>query len=358
DPPVMSPTEYAEVFVERVADAVIDAWQRRAPGGVSWGLGHAVVGHNRRASYADGRSQMYGDTSLPDFWGMEGYEDHSLDLLFTWDAADALTGVIVNLACPSQVTENVSYVTADYWHEVRVDLARRLGDSVFVMSQCSAAGDQSPHLLVDKAAEKRMLELRGLTEREEIARRVGLSVEDVVELAACDIRRDPVLEHSLRKVNLPIRRVTDEEYETSRTTIEELEAENPDPKDSLASSRHFIMLRRNRTVVARYESQDAEPWREVELHCVRLGDIAFATSPFEYFLDYGLRIAARSRAVQTFVVQLASGGPDNDGTYLPTERAVAARSYGAEAVDSSVGPDGGQVIVEETLEALDAMWDD
>jgi hypothetical protein len=36
---------------------------------------------------------------------------------------------------------------------------------------------------------------------------------------------------------------------------------------------------------------------------------------------------------------------------------VAARSYGAGVVDSSVGPDGGQVIVDESLKALDEVWE-
>ena len=67
-------------------------------------------------------------------------------------------------------------------------------------------------------------------------------------------------------------------------------------------------------------------------------------------------IEARSPAEQTFVVQLASAGGQTDGTYLPTERAVAAGSYGAEAVSNIVGPEGGQVLVEKSLEALNAMW--
>jgi hypothetical protein len=82
---VMTATEYADLFVERVADAATQAWQGRAAGGVSWAYGHAVVGHNRRASYLDGHSQMYGQTDGADFCCLEGYEDHGVDLLFAWD---------------------------------------------------------------------------------------------------------------------------------------------------------------------------------------------------------------------------------------------------------------------------------
>jgi hypothetical protein len=355
-PEVMTPTEYAEFFCERVVGAVTLAWESRAPGGVSWAYGHAMVGHNRRASYLDGRSAMYGAANVADFAGLEGFEDHGVDLLFTWDEAGEPTGVVVNLACPSQVTEGESYVSADFWHETRDELRSLLGDHVFILPQCSAAGDQSPHLLVHKAAEARMLELRGLTEREEIARRIGRCVEDVVDLARRDIRSDPVLRHMVADVGLPLRRVTEEEHDEAQARVAELEAQAPDPSDAFACSHHFIMLQRNRTVIERYQRQDAEPLFRMQVHCLRLGDIAIATNPFELFLDYGLRIKARSPAVQTFVVQIAAAGPGTDGTYLPTARALAARSYGAEAVDNTVGPEGGQVLVERTLETLQTLW--
>jgi len=357
-PGVMTATEYAELFVERVADAVTEAWQRRAPGGASWAYGHAVVGHNRRATYLDGHSEMYGRTDRPDFCCLEGYEDHGVDLLFTWGEQSDPTGLVVNLACPSQVTEGASFVSADFWHETRLELRKRFGEGLFVLPQCSAAGDQSPHLLVHKQAEQRMLELRGLTEREEIGRRIARTVEDLYDLAARCIESDPVLRHAVLTVGLPMRQVTEEEYQKALRQCEELEAQQPDPADLFATSRHFVMLRRNRRVVARYQQQQENPLFPVELHCLRLGDVAFATNPFELFLDFGLRIKARSKAVQTFVVQLASAGGQTDGTYLPTERAVAARSYGAEAVDNTVGPEGGQMIVERSLEALNAMWED
>ena len=69
------------------------------------------------------------------------------------------------------------------------------------------------------------------------------------------------------------------------------------------------------------------------------------------FLDYGLRIKARSPFLQTFIVQLAAGGRDT-GTYLPTEKAVAGKGYSANIYDNEVGPEGGRKLVEETVRAL------
>src|SRR5690606_26759984 len=46
----MEPLAYVAFAADRIADAVRTAWMSRAPGGVSWGLTQAVVGHNRRWS--------------------------------------------------------------------------------------------------------------------------------------------------------------------------------------------------------------------------------------------------------------------------------------------------------------------
>ena len=89
----------------------------------------------------------------------------------------------------------------------------------------------------------------------------------------------------------------------------------------------------------------------VEINILRLGDIAFVTSPFEYYLDFGDRIKGRSPALQTFVVQLAGGG-----TYLPTERAAEGLSYGAVPASCRVSPAGGQVIVDEAVSTLNTLF--
>ncbi len=93
---VMPPSEYAEFLATRVADAAVRAWESRKPGRVGWGLGHAVLGQNRRSVYADGRAQMYGPTDRPDFRGIEGPEDHGVEVLFFWDADGDLLATAIN----------------------------------------------------------------------------------------------------------------------------------------------------------------------------------------------------------------------------------------------------------------------
>jgi hypothetical protein len=78
----------------------------------------------------------------------------------------------------------------------------------------------------------------------------------------------------------------------------------------------------------------------MELHALRLGDIASATNEFELYNDYGAQMKARS-----------------PGTYPPTECAAKHGGYGAVIQSRQIGPSGGQVLVERTVEALQGMWE-
>ena len=111
-------------------------------------------------------------------------------------------------------------------------------------------------------------------------------------------------------------------------------------------------MNRAKSVVERYAAQDTVEDYRMELHVLRIGDAVLVTNPFELYLDYGLRMRARSRAKQTFVVQLACGC----GGYLPTQKAIRGGHYGAEPASNTVGPEGGQQLVEKTLDRIDRIF--
>jgi hypothetical protein len=340
---VMQPAEYRDFLVDRLADAAARAWESRAPGRVGWGLGHAVVAQNRRAVYADGHAQMYGATNRDDFRRIEGYEDHGVEVLFFWNADEKLIATAINVACPSQEVEGRSAVNADFWHQVRETLRERYGEQLFVLGWAGAAGDQSPHLMYRKRAEERMRKLRGLSRLEELARRVVNAWEEAYAGARQDIRADAALTHRVKQIQLPIRLVTDAEYAEAKAQVASL---SKDPKNR----RRMLW---QQAVVERYERQSGETTYPMELHVLKLGDVAIATNSFELFTDFGIQIKARSPALQTFVVQLA--GP---GTYLPTARAARGGGYSAIVQSNVVGPKAGQVLVDQTVELIDALWGD
>lgn len=348
---VMQVEQYRSFLTQRIADAIVRAWNERSPGSVTWGLSHAVVAYNRRAVYADGSARMYGRTDIAEFRNLEGYEDHDINTLFFWNDSDALTAVIVNVSCPAQEVESRSAVNADFWHPVREALRRRFGDQLCVLGWTGASGDQSPHLMYRKAADERMRRLRELDPLEEIARRIVRAVDDAYETVKHDRHTDVPLIHKVETLQLPMRLVTEAEYDEAKKAVEE--AADQVEQNPEAVVREYRRMKWYETTVRRFNKQktNLKPVYDMELHVVRIGDVAICTNPFELFTDYGIRIKARSNAVQTFLVQLV--GP---GTYLPTEKAVQGGHYSAVVHSSLVGPEGGNMLVDRTVDLIDTLW--
>ncbi|MDD4871560.1 MAG: hypothetical protein PHR77_13465 [Kiritimatiellae bacterium] len=341
---VMKPSEYSEFMTTRVADVVVESWQKRRVGKVGWAQGQAVVAQNRRATYADGTAKMYGATNIPEFRGMEGYEDHNLDVLFFWDQQNHLIATAVNIPCPSQDAEGGLSIHADFWHPVRQMLHDRYGKDLLVLGLAGAGGDQTSRPQYGKTADDRMRKLRGLTRLEEVARRIVNGWEDAFEIARKDIHNDIILRHCVKQIELPHRKVTEAEVAEAHKEAEKY-AKIPAQRWN---------YRWHQAVVERYEAQKAgtEGPYKMELHVVRLGDVVITTNEFELFTDYGVQMKARSPAVQTFVIQLAAGSYG----YLPTERAVRGGGYSAVIQSNRIGPEGGQVLVEETLKQIKELF--
>ncbi|HYF34524.1 MAG TPA: hypothetical protein VD994_04480 [Prosthecobacter sp.] len=344
DEGIMQPEAYAEWMIARMAEGIVTAWKERRPGKVGWAQSQAVIAQNRRVTYANGSAVMYGKVQTPEFRGLEGYEDHNVDVLFFWDLQDKLLATAINVPCPSQEVGGSSYIHADFWDPVRTQLRAKHGLDLHVLAWTGAAGDHTSRMMVGSAADERMRKLRGgLSRLDELGRRIVLAWEDAHACAAKDVRLDPILEHRVEDIQLPWREVTILERAAAMT---EAASFAKDPKQ------HWN-YRWNQSVVDRFAAQKNGTAGSygMELHTLRLGDVAIATNDFELFTDYGVQMKARSPAVQTFVIQLA--GP---GSYLPTERAVKGGGYSAVIQSSHVGPEGGQVLVERTVEALNHLW--
>ena len=353
----MQPKDYVPLLYQRMAEAVVQAWEGRAAGAVAWGLGHAVVGHNRRVVYADGHAAMLGNTADPKFRHVEGYEDHAVDVLCFYDDKKRLKAAAITLACPAQMSQGEGVVSADFWHDTRELLRGRYGKELCVLGFCAPAGDQCPHLSYRKKSEARMDRLRGLTRTRELGRRVADAFFDVAGVIAKDVRTDVPLVHLVRQVDLPARIITDAEYATARKVCAGIDAKHQ------RQGWDTWVRRLYGGVCERYLTQrKGDRVYSMEMHVLRLGDVAIATNPFELYVDYGVQIEARSPAPQTVLIQLASA-PDK-AYYLPTPRAVAGgalneqpfTNYSATAMVSLVGPEGGQVLVERTVEAIAGLW--
>jgi hypothetical protein len=346
---VMKPPEYVEFFLGAAADAAVESWKSRSPGAVTWGLGYAVIGLNRRMTYADGKAAMYGRNDRPDFRGIEGSEDHAVESLFFFDKGHRLTGIAINVACPSQVVENATTISSDFWDDIRVLLRERYGSELRILGWCGAAGDQSPHPQLRKDADARMRKLSGdVSETRAIAQRLAEAVDYAYRAVKNEARTEVPFAHRVEDVKLPGRRVTAAEAEAARAIVAPIARKPVEQRSSTDISR----LRWHGEVLKRYDSPEDFAVYPMELHVLRLGDVAMASNAFELFLDFGIQIRARSRALQTFLIQLAGGC----GGYLPTERAVSGGGYSAIPESGLVGPDGGRLLVDRTVEIMNGLW--
>ena len=311
DTGVMKPSEYETFFIEKISNAAIRAWKDREPGGLSWGLGNAVLGHNRRTVKVDGTAKMYG-VGDPDFLNYEGTDDSRVGMLFFWNTQKMLTGILINSVATAQVTDGTNYISADFYHETREAIKAEYGRNIFVFFQVGTAGDITPanHEYIYRRAENIMLKRKGITARQELAGRLLRAVDEVLPYVKKDISYKAIFRHTVQKTELPVK-------------------DPPSPPF--------------------YMTDNVNP---AEFHVIRLGDIAIATNPFELFVDYGLLIKARSKAVLTFLVQLSC----HHSGYLPTER--AARGGGYSADNYLVGPEGGYRLVDETVRCINELWDD
>ncbi len=371
----MSPREYYNFAARKIADAAVNAWKNRKAGGISYGLSKAVVGHNRLQVDQAGKSLMYGNTGRPEFSHIEGYEDHNLNLLYTWDKSGKLTGVVINVAVPSQVSEQLFEISADFWTETRALLRQELGKDLFVLPQVSAAGDQSPHIMWGDKAEERMQKIMdigqdgtgraSMARRRQIARYITDGVKAILPYMKKNIEWDPVVAQKTENVSLSRRLLGQSDLETADKETAEWKPkyENmlADIKANPAKTREnrwyrditiaHTRFKRGRSVHERYELEKANPKLPVEIKVIRIGDMAIASNPFELYLDYGIQMKVKSPAVQTFIVQLSGAG-----SYLPTQRSINGGAYGAVPASTLFGPEGGKELVEKTVEMLKSLW--
>lgn len=355
--------EAHDYLAERIAEAAIQAWDARAEGVYAPAFGRAAVGQCRRVCYDDGSAKMWGDTALANFSELEAGNDSGIELIFTYTPDKKLTGVVANVACPAQVLEHRSFISSDYWGKVKQFLRKELGEDIFVLGLCSAAGDQCPRDMIrwvepetpindpnifrnDPAyrnADPSMFDVKGCTlVGRRIATEILFALEDVTSYIA-----EAEFEHRVKMLTLPLRRVTVAQKDAAVQAVHDFIKENGKVVNYMDSARLHVHC----GTIARYDLQQKIHTVDIETHFLRLGSIAFATNPYELFLDYGNKIRTGSCASQTFLIQLSCGA----WGYLPTKKAEEGGHYSAYVSSGSVGHEGGDLLVRTTVQQINEM---
>jgi hypothetical protein len=308
---------------------------------------------------------MWGNTNTPEFHALEAGSDTGVELLYIFDENEKLTGVVANLACPAQCVQHRLFISPDFWGEAKKLLRERFGEDIFLLPLCSAAGDQCPVDLVrwvepesdlndpnctrvnppKRKADPSMFDLAGMRK---VGKRVAREIIDVFEEGLDAVQYEAPMVHKSLMMQLPLRRVTEEEVANAKAAIAKYFEDHPGDmhfSDAANLQVHIGILQRS-------DLQEKMPILDTEVHIVRLGNIAFASNPFELFLDYGNKLKACSPAEQTFLVQLANGAEG----YLPTEKAEQGGHYSAFVSSGLVGHEGGNQLVDETLRHIKELF--
>ena len=367
DDSVIDPVEASLFVIEQISKAIVKAWESRKEALYANSFGRAAVGMCRRVFYDDGTSEMWGDTNSANFVSMEGGNDSGIELIYMFDTEKKLTGVVANIACPSQILEQRSFISADFWGRAKANIRKALGDDIHLLALGGAGGDQCPRDLVRwvqpetpiddphvirkyplrRKADPSMFDISGCNK---VGKRISNEIISVLE-EPMELKSEIEFKHQVLKMDLPLRKATKADYEKSVREMEYFVQKNADkPVFNYADNAKMYVYAGN---IRRFRLQQTTETFTIESHVIRFGDVAFSTNPFELFLDYGNRIKARSYAEQTFIVQLCCGA----GGYLPTAKAEAAGHYSAYITSGNVGHEGGDLFVRETLKEINEMFE-
>lgn len=363
---VLNDDEAEEIIIQKFTGLIKEAWEARAPGGISGISDYAAISFNRRPQFDHGdgkiKSKMYGDCSQDNFLRFEGTVDHAIDMLYTWDNNRNLTGVLVDVPCPAQVFELHSFISADYWANARNAIRKRLGN-VYILSLCGSAGDQNPIDLV-KVSKQNANELKEWRDQAQEVNRnfdmseecndIGARIADAVYRGFCKARntveKQPVLYHSIMDISLPIRTVSEEAYLQAKEEIKKIVSQFP--AGHRMEGKDLVRLFEPMGVIGRREFQQKGDHTIIRSDIIRIGNTIICTTPFEVFVEYALQIRARSKAPHVFTIQLTNGASG----YLSTEIALNGGSYSSKPASTLVGPKGGKLLTEILIKEINRLW--
>ena len=366
NPEILTKEEGFEIVSHAICEAALEAWCSRENASFANAFDRAAIGMCRRVDYSDNTAQMWGTANTAVFTEVEGGNDSGVELLFCFDAAQKLKGIVINIACPAQCVQHRLFVSPDYWGEAKKLLRERFGEDIFMLPLCSAAGDQCPVDLVRwvnpdtdvhdpnlirhnppvRKADPSMFDIEGM---KKAGKRVARAVFDAWEDGIGERQSDIKFEHHVHNMQLPLRRATLTEYNDAVKQVRDYIRE----KDGDIDYNDVAGLQKYCGIIQRFALQEKMETLDTEVHIIRMGSIAFATNPFELFLDYGNQIRARAYCEQTFLIQLCNGAEG----YLPTAKAEAHGHYSAFIASGQVGHEGGDLLVRETLKDINKLFD-
>ncbi|MBU0609814.1 MAG: hypothetical protein KKI08_18160, partial [Armatimonadetes bacterium] len=303
----MDPDEdYVRMLEERIAQAGIEALQRRQPGSLTVAYGfEGKLTHQRRFIMRDGTARMHPPKGGTDILYQEGPSDPEFGVLWGADAAGKPLGCWVNYACHVNTVGGGSPVSADYPGYLATAMKSRQHEKFVTLFGNGCCGNLCAIDVYDPDRDDR---------GHEWAQYMGERLADDVlgALPEGEKLTDPLLDHRAAIIPMPSRHLPEELLVWARDFLEAAD-ENTSFTERCYASMALEML----------QAQRLEPLVNAEIDAFRLGDYALVTLPGEIFTEFGLDIKLKSPAKRTFVMELANGIVG----YVPTKRAFEGGGY-------------------------------
>ncbi len=313
------------VFCDRMGKAIVkaiaDAQARLAPSEFSFALGHeSSVGQNSRLLLGDGTIYWIGDRS--DAVRPTGPFDPQLPVLAFRDAESRhLRSVIFNHSTHTIGTGKPGVRSPSFYGMAAQDLESEFG----VQHLFLAGASGSTHNL-------------GVSFPETV-HRIKAAVRDALEKA--EPRPAAPLASIKREFAFRVR--TFDEAKEDAAVSAYCRRRAGAGADSIIEA-----FRRARKDIASWQGQERKTWLQV----VRIGDVAIAAVPAEFFTSLGLEIKRRSPFRHTVVAELA-----NDWIgYLPDRKGHELGGYQTwTGYHSYAAPGTGEAVVDEVVRMLDEL---
>jgi neutral ceramidase len=302
---------YLQLVYDNIEGAASDAFANAAPAKVGSATGQAHVGFNRRMCWKDDTHTMYGDSSLPEFTGLEGPDDPTHTVLFVQDEDCKYIAICHNNCSHSTSVEGEYYASADFPGEARRVIREALADEVPVLYLQGASGDTSPWDMSKTPwrydGEQRLHEMGA-----------ALAAETLRLLRSTTPINNPVIKAVNSAPVLTVRMPTEDELAAARITK---------VKGEDNSSRWDYVIDVDGVLHLWDEFHD-NPQEAVPLSAIRIGDLVIAANPFELYCQFGLDIRRRSPAKHTMIAQLTNGCLG----YVPTIYGILGGGYSGRAI--------------------------
>ncbi len=347
---------YVESLPGLIAGAVWEANNNLRPARIAAGRGHSEINVNRRLKQAD---KYDGEVFLGRNW--EGFVDHEVVVARIDDEDERPIATIVNYGChPTIMGHPNQYITPDYPGVVKRVVEQVVGGKCLFLQGATGnvhavrdfTGDLSVYrrlgTLLGLEAAKVSLGLSPLPRREkfqyvlESGAELGIYEDEPAE------EPDGALKVLSRQISLPLLPVPDlaeveREQAARQSELETLQAQGAPAEElrtaMMRAKRAMLRLRLARPFQGKTET-------EVELHAIRIGDVALVAVMGEPFAEIGAAVKKNSPFAHT----MFSGYINAWTGYIPNAEDYPDGGYGV--TTTPFAPEAAARVVEESLISL------